>query len=476
MKKSLLWIVVLVLSMSMAVAFSLAGRKTTTAAETTAAETTAAETTAAETTAAETTAAETTATKTTFDKPVTITFLQGAIDPDTLDVIIGTFNKTYPNITVKYTYATMADILPILKSTFAAGVQSDISSFEPGAMLREYREFLEPLAPLCEAEWGKNWEDLIYDSCNKQIENAGKEYYAMPLGWAITGVFANVKLLKDNGLEIPKNLKDLENIRDTLKPKGLFTIFSGFVDNWQAADTFQFVMDEYCPGLFYEAEDGKASFDDPKFVDALKAWKNLFDSEIIQPGVYGIKVYMDAVVPFTEGKQGAMMILGSWHLAAAYLNQFKLEDYQVGGFLPIKFPDLNGDGKNPRPTLNLGSTLGISKNIKDPYEKAAAWEFVKYVVAGEGAAIFADGFNGYPSFKSVKMHDSAYDKAGAAIEELKANAQWYLDNPETQGARQPKYAELQQGLYDTIAAVATGQQTPEEAAKRLQEISAAIER
>jgi ribose transport system substrate-binding protein len=42
MKKSLLWITILVLSISMVVAFSLAGCKTTTAAETTAAETTAA--------------------------------------------------------------------------------------------------------------------------------------------------------------------------------------------------------------------------------------------------------------------------------------------------------------------------------------------------------------------------------------------------------------------------------------------------
>ena len=53
MKKSLLWIVVLVMSMSMIAAFSLAGCKTTTTTEaTTAAETTAAATTAAETTAA----------------------------------------------------------------------------------------------------------------------------------------------------------------------------------------------------------------------------------------------------------------------------------------------------------------------------------------------------------------------------------------------------------------------------------------
>jgi ribose transport system substrate-binding protein len=57
MKKYLLWMTILIICISMVVGFSLAGCKTTTAAETTAAATTAAVTTAAETTAAETTAA-----------------------------------------------------------------------------------------------------------------------------------------------------------------------------------------------------------------------------------------------------------------------------------------------------------------------------------------------------------------------------------------------------------------------------------
>ena len=58
MKKSLLWIVVVMLSVSIVAVFSFAGCKTTTTEATTAAETTAAVTTAGETTAAETTAAD----------------------------------------------------------------------------------------------------------------------------------------------------------------------------------------------------------------------------------------------------------------------------------------------------------------------------------------------------------------------------------------------------------------------------------
>jgi len=469
MKKSLLWIVVLILSISMIAAFSFAGCKA--AAEEKAPAEEAVEEAPAEGAPAE----EAAAAEVTFDKPVTITVATWHPDSTLLDPQIAAFNKIYPNITVEYTWSNYTDYIPLLKSAFAAGKPADISGFQPGAMISDYTQFLEPLAPLCEAEWGQNWQDLIYDFCNEQVEWTGEEYYMMPLSWTPTGTWANVKLLKDNGLEIPKNLKDLENVRDTLKPKGLFTLFCGFISNWNAMDTFQFVMDEYCPGLFYEAQEGKASFDDPKFVDALKAWENLFDSEIIQPGAYSIDTYMDTVNPFNEGKQGAMIVNGSWHLGSAYLNQFQVE-LQVGGFSPIKFPDLNGDGKQPRPTIAMGHGFGIYKDIKDPYEKAAAWEFVKFCASGEGAVIYADGFIGFPTFKSAKAHDSAYDGAGDAKEEFKASVQWYFDNADSQGGREPKYAELKQGLYDIMAAVATGQQTPEEAAKYMQEVSAEIER
>lgn len=47
---------------------------------------------------------------------------------------------------------------------------------------------------------------------------------------------------------------------------------------------------------------------------------------------------------------------------------------------------------------------------------------------------------------------------------------------ESQGAAIPKYDELRDGLFEILAAVASGMQTPEEAAAYMQEISESIER
>jgi multiple sugar transport system substrate-binding protein len=95
MKKSLLWITILVLSISMVAAFSLTGCKTTTA-----------ETTAAVTTAAEaTTAAETTAATTAAKEPVTIQFTGWEASPLETDSVkqgLALFMSKNPDIIVEY--------------------------------------------------------------------------------------------------------------------------------------------------------------------------------------------------------------------------------------------------------------------------------------------------------------------------------------------------------------------------------------
>ena len=424
-----------------------------------------------------------------FDEPVTITFTTWNPEIEFLAETLDAFSKDYPNITVeantlayadympllKSSFVSLTDYMPLLKSSFAAGTATDIILFHSGIMVSEFLDYLIPLAPYCEAEWGKNWRDLFYDNCKEQVELAGEEYYLLPYSWASTGTWANVRLLEEYGLSIPENIEDLENIRDTLRPNGLSTLFSGYQNNWPAMYTFQFFMDEFCPGLFYEAEAGNTNFNDPGFIEALEMWKYFFDAEIIQPGAYNINTYMDVVNPFVEGKNGALLVNGSWFLDGIYTNQFDFEAPQIGGFSPIKFPDLNGDGVKPRSTVSVAG-WGIYNGIENEYKRVACWEFVKYITIDEGAKLYANRFDSFPAFKAVQINDAVYEKAGDAKEEFKASVQWYFDNPGSQGAIATKYDELRDGLFEILAAVASGIQTPEEAAAYMQKISESIER
>ncbi len=118
MKKSLLWIVVLVLSISMIAAFSFVGCKGG-AAEETVAETTVAETTAAETTAAETTAEEGLPADTTAHLVI---WCWSPNDVD-LDYALTTtgFNDKYPNITWEFVIYGTGDVYVNLPLAITAG-------------------------------------------------------------------------------------------------------------------------------------------------------------------------------------------------------------------------------------------------------------------------------------------------------------------------------------------------------------------
>ena len=113
MKKSLLWIVVLVLSMSMVAAFSLASCKTTTT-ETTAAEATAETAVAEETTTAETTAAP-------LPSGKIVVWAWGSAK-STLEAGLAGFAEAYPDIEVEFVVYAPANVYVNLPLALTAGV------------------------------------------------------------------------------------------------------------------------------------------------------------------------------------------------------------------------------------------------------------------------------------------------------------------------------------------------------------------
>jgi raffinose/stachyose/melibiose transport system substrate-binding protein len=421
----------------------------------------------------------------TFDEPVTITWQTWSPTQEIVNEMLAAWSAKFPNIEVEIQILSYGEHIEVLKTAFSAGASAgpDVASYQPGAMIDAYTRFLEPLAPWAEAEWGADWQDMFYDIAVEQVEWTGEEFYMLPGGWNTTGLWANLTLLEEYGLGVPENLDDLENMRDTLSSDGFFTLLVGFKNDWPAQDLFFFILDEFAQGVFYEAQDGLASFDDPGVVEAFEMWKYLHDSEIINPGSYGIAHYMEAVEPFQKG-QAALLLNGSWHTSSAYLNNLNIAENQVGGFVPVMFPDLNGDGVPPRFQASMNRGYGVNNSLDD-YKKAAAWEFAKFCVVDEGNQFQVDKFQ---HFSSVRAMSPAEDKYLLALERFPGAGDWFVDDfiaadqwylergPEAQGAREPKYAELKHALYELLAEVALEVRTPEEAAAYLQEVSEGIDR
>lgn len=405
-----------------------------------------------------------------FDKPVTITVLGWHPTQEAVDRMVAAFEEVYPNITVEFEIQLPEEYFVNIKSAYTGGAAPDIGQFQPGAQISPFTQFLEPLAPIASEKWGSDWQSKFFSFANDQVEWTGKEYYMLPQGWTPTGLYANTRLLEDYGLEAPRTLDDLLTVKDTIGPDGHATFLCGFKTNWNAMDLFFFLLDEFAPGEFYTAEQGESSFESEGFLEAVNMWKYFFDEELIQAGAYSLNTYMESVTQFMQGN-GAIVPLGSWHLPMVYTSP--LEGSQIGGFAPITFPDLNGDGVNPRPTVTMGSGFGITKDL-DEYKKEAAWTFLEFILTGEGAQIYADDLWQFIASTEIAISPSVFADAGELSEAFESDVQWYFDNAEAQGAREPQYAEIKEGIFELLSSVAVGTKTPEEALADLQSASEAI--
>ena len=272
MKKSLLWIMILVLSISMIAAFSLAGCKTTTVAETTAAETTAAETTAAETTAAETTAAP-------VLQNVTITYM--ASQDWVQDAEFELAEKFTEETGIKVDFQIIpSDQYPNLLATkLNSGESSDIFGSQGGRFDIVTTLNVEKNAVDLS---GEAWTSTMDETAAIEVSVNGK-IYGQPLQdtSAVWAVAYNKKIFSDLGLTIPKTWAEFTAVCDKIKASGITPIYEPVSDGWHH--------------VLWFAELG-AAYDkaEPGLVDKLNSNQGKFaDSAVMKTVVGQIKEMVD---------------------------------------------------------------------------------------------------------------------------------------------------------------------------------------
>ena len=92
----------------------------------------------------------------------------------TMQKSIDAFEKTHPDIKVKYTYYILSpEYLTTLKAASASGSLPDIIGLFPGSLTQQYRNDLVPLNDRAAKEWGKDLRNpLIFLSHKTQLEVA----------------------------------------------------------------------------------------------------------------------------------------------------------------------------------------------------------------------------------------------------------------------------------------------------------------
>ncbi len=383
--------------------------------------------------------------------------------------VYAAFEKKYPNIQIEYWRGETSDYVLKLQVAMAGGEGPD-SLWLNGSMISRYASFLDSLNDTASKAWGADWEkDLASAKYINDISDNGK-VVSMPFLVAGQPFVLYDKTVFDRyGLKPPKTFDEWRKVSETLKAHGIIPAAIGLKDGWINTDMFLAMANQYAPGKVYDAIEGKVSFTDTTFVDALTAWKKVFDSGIFENGALGVSQYPNARDQYFYDKKAAMFITGSWHLGYALpegeKNQgTKLQKDETGAFL---LPQV---GPNPtRVFASIDGGFGINSDSKN---KDAAWKFVEFISRGDGEQVMLDYLQGFSPWKG--MSAKSLDRLHPSDREAILMAEKAFENPV--GPRSVKYPEIDTAIGVAMQEVSAGGKSPQAAAQDIQTASESVNR
>ena len=290
----------------------------------------------------------------------------------------------------------------------------------------------------------------------------------LPNGITATSMmFVNEKVLRDNGLEIPKTYADLKAMVPVLNAKGIEVISMDCQDGW----VMQSCLFSLITGRFGGADwadklaAGEWDFEDDWFKKALTVVDNLYKDGIINRNTLSIS-YGSGRADFAAGKS-AFYIDGDWACASFQ------EDVTTGDALfsreqqatdvsLMNFPALDGEVVHESNSAVVGTGWAIAADIA-PEKLEAAWTLVKFL---EGEYVQTYRLTTGAAFPSLTSIDVASVVARFDLEPLVGKrSQWYNDiqvaTPVIDGVLPASVYEV---INQVLAEIGLGKTTVDEAA------------
>ncbi|WP_027408401.1 ABC transporter substrate-binding protein [Anoxybacteroides tepidamans] len=294
------------------------------------------------------------------------------------------FEKKHPNIKVKYEVIS-DQYMDVIKTRLVGGEGPDVfylDAFEAPALIKT--GVLEPLDHYVTDDFDINdFEKPLLDA----FKGEDGKIYGFPKDYSTLALFYNKKMFQEAGLEVPKTWDELREAAKKLT---------------KGKKVYGFGVAPELARLYYIAEskggkvvtDNKASFADPKVVEALQPIvdMHLKDKSAAQPSEVGAGWGGEM---FGQGK-AAMVIEGNWAIP----------------FLKDTFPNLEY-GTAEVPTIDgkkatMAYTVAYVMN-KQSKKKKAAWELISFLTGKEGMKIWTSKGLALPTRKSVAA-ELGFDK------------------------------------------------------------------
>lgn len=401
---------------------------------------------------------------------VTIDFWAWNPDQNTAVPYIEAFEAAHPGIKVQHRFIQYSDYVNTVQLALQSGSGPDVFGLQVGALTNQFAPLAEDLTPALESALGGDWQTKL--TATDQLAVEGKQ---VGLPWMVTGgglIWANQTLVDSLKLTVPTTMAELKTFCAAVKEAGKACIIQGAKDAWQSIDTYQAILNQIAPGAFNQAMNKEADFSGADFVKAFEVWKSFFDEGIFQDGALGATAYPDANDAFKKG-EAALIIFGSWQnadttnlrmtqYAETYGDAFDTDTV----FMPYFFPQVVDGGKTG--SMFGGPDVGFAVSSSSD-AKEAAITFATWLTTDEAAQAMMAKTVQQPALSSVPLDlsDVKTPEQAAALEAQGPALANMI------GPREIQSADVRTALGDALSAVASGQQSPADAAAAVQAAIAA---
>lgn len=304
--------------------------------------------------------------------------------------IIDKFNKENPDI--KITMNTVPDAGTVLTSRISSGDIPVIFSDYP-----TQTQFKQKVANgYVQDLSGQDFLNNVDSSSLKMTVQEDGDYYALPYSRNYIGVYYNVQMFEDNGIEVPKTWQEFTDACDKLKAAGITSMGLHGKDPGRVGHTFQACTIAWAPDgveTIEKAVKGETKIaDSDEFRSVFEKMKTLLsyanDDALALSDTQCYENFMNG--------QYAMLITGSY---ARGTIQALNPDLKLG-----VFPLPNDTYEDTKTLSGIDAAICVSAQASDE-EKTAAYKFLSYLAQPDNAQIFCD-YDGAPSaITGVKNND-----------------------------------------------------------------------
>ncbi|GKU78109.1 extracellular solute-binding protein [Paenibacillus sp. L3-i20] len=197
----------------------------------------------------------------------------------------------------------------------------------------------------------------------------GDKTYGLPIGGNNEGIFFNKKLFADNGITAPTTIEELEAAADKLKAAGITPFAMGSQAGWVPNMLVNTLIGRYAgPDLVERIGDGSLKFNDPTVVAAYSKYEQWVKAGYFPKGELGM-TYDQMLNDFLNSKAG-MIFDGSWR-SSAFNNSELTKNITPDDVGYIAFPAVTGGiGDQTFINGNYGNGYGFSATANENELKA----------------------------------------------------------------------------------------------------------